>query len=102
MLSEREVSIPNAGLWGSAAGRTKTIWSLTMDESGDLKLGYFAPDLLTTAYASFAHLMAGKHRLKTCAGCGALFHPSGRFDQRKWCSKGCGSTARARKARRPA
>lgn len=85
----------NAGLWGSSAVKMKTVWSLVM-ESGELKLGYFAPDLLTTAYASFSHLMAGKYRLKTCAGCGALFRPAGRSDQ-KWCRKGCGSTIRGRK-----
>jgi hypothetical protein len=91
-------TLMNSGLWGSAATEMKTVWSLVMDESGDLQLGYFAPDLLTTAYASFAHLMANKYRFKTCAGCGALFRPMGRSDQ-KWCKKGCGSTTRARKSR---
>jgi hypothetical protein len=94
-------TLMNAGLWGGTPAQTRTMWSLVMEGPGDLKLAYFAPDLLTTAYASFAHLMAGKYRLKTCAGCGALFRPVGRRDQ-KWCSKSCGSTARARRARRPA
>jgi hypothetical protein len=91
-------TLMNAGLWGSATTKTKTIWSLVMDESGNLKLGYFAPDLLTTAYASFAHLMVNKRKMKTCEGCGALFSLMGRSDQ-KWCKKGCGSTTRARKRR---
>jgi hypothetical protein len=95
--TERLRTVINAGLWDSTATK-KTIWSLVMDEEGDLKLGYFAPDLLTTAYASFAHLMANKYRFKPCAGCGALFRPRGRSDQ-KWCKKGCGSTTRARKSR---
>lgn len=92
-------TLMNAGLWGNGSlSEAKTIWSLVMEESGDLQLGYFAPDLLTTAYASFAHLMTNKYTFKTCEGCGALFRPIGRSDQ-KWCKKGCGSTTRARKSR---
>jgi hypothetical protein len=88
----------NAGLWGSATTKTKTQWGMVLSESGDLVFGYDAPDLLTTAYAAFAHLMVNKHRMKTCAGCGTLFRPLGRSDQ-KWCRKGCGSTTRAQKRR---
>jgi len=88
----------NSGLWGSANTKQKTQWGLVMEDSGDLVLGYYAPDLLTTAYAAFAHLMANKHRMKTCEGCGALFRPKSRSDQ-KWCRKGCGSTKRGRKHR---
>jgi hypothetical protein len=88
----------NAGLWGSTTTKTKTQWGMVLRESGDFVFGYYAPDLLTTAYAAFAHLMVEKQRMKTCAGCGALFHPLGRSDQ-KWCRKGCGSTTRARKRR---
>lgn len=86
----------NAGLWGSTTAKKRTIWSLVMIESGELKLSYYAPDLVTTAYASFAHLIANKYEMKECAGCGALFRPLGRSDQ-KWCSKSCGSTTRGRK-----
>jgi hypothetical protein len=88
----------NSGLWGPSTAKKKTQWGLVMEDSGDLVLGYYAPDLLTTSYAAFAHLMANKHRMKTCAGCGALFRPAGRSDQ-KWCRKGCGSTTRAQKRR---
>lgn len=91
----------NAGLWGSSTAKKKTQWGLVMEESGDLVLGYYAPDLLTTGYAAFAHLVANKQRMKTCEGCGALFRPLGRSDQ-KWCRKGCGSTTRAQKRRRRA
>ncbi|MBA3610438.1 MAG: hypothetical protein H0W54_03345 [Rubrobacter sp.] len=92
-------SLMNSGLWGNnSTNGMKTIWSLVMEESGGLQLGYFAPDLLTTAYASFAHLMTNKYRFKTCPGCGALFRPIGRSDK-KWCKKGCGSTTRGRKSK---
>jgi hypothetical protein len=88
----------NAGLWGSTTTKTKTLWGMVLRETGDLVLGYYAPDLLTTAYAAFAHLMVNKYTMKTCAGCGALFRPPGRSDQ-KWCRPGCGSTTRAQKRR---
>jgi hypothetical protein len=71
---------------------------MVLRESEDLVLGYYAPDLLTTAYAAFAHLMVNKQRMKTCEGCGALFRPLGRSDQ-KWCRKGCDSTTRAQNRR---
>jgi hypothetical protein len=86
----------NAGLWGSATAKIKTQWGLVMKEEGDFVLGYYAPDLLTTSYAAFAQLMANKRRMKTCAGCGSLFVPKSRSDQ-KWCRKGCGSTTRGQK-----
>jgi len=83
---------------GPPALRRKLNRVWVMEESGDLVLGYYAPDLLTTGYAAFAHLMANKQRMKTCAGCGALFRPPGRSDQ-KWCRKGCGTTTRAQNRR---
>jgi hypothetical protein len=88
----------NGGLWGSATTQTKTVWSLVMGESGDLMLAYMAPDLLTTAYASFAHLMLNKRKMKICEGCRSLFPVLGRSDQ-KWCSISCGSTKRGQKRR---
>ena len=86
-------------LWNSSTTNKQTQWGLIMEESGVFALGYYAPDLLTTAYAAFAHLMTNKQRMKTCAGgCGTLFRPKSRSDQ-EWCREGYGSTTRAQKRR---
>lgn len=90
----------NVGLWGSFGNR-KTMWGLVMQEEGELTLAYYAPDLLTTAYASFAHLIANKYRFKECVGCRKLFrlYPEIHHSDRAYCEDACYERTRKSKER---
>jgi hypothetical protein len=85
----------NSGLWGTPD--RMCVWGLVLEGPGKLTLGYFPPDLLSAAYASFAHLMTNRFEIKECPGCGRLFRPE--HGGQKWCARGCGSTYRARRRR---
>jgi hypothetical protein len=81
----------NQGLQGG-------MWELAPAGPGELRLAFYAPNLVSAAYANVGALVARKAEFKECPGCGRIFPP--KSGKQAYHDEQCATRARQRRWKR--
>jgi len=73
-------------------------WGLATAGPGELRLAFYAPNLVAVAYANIGTLVAAKAEFKECPGCGRIFQP--KSGKQKYHAPECATRARQRRWKR--